>query len=335
VWLGVIPMPNRLLLAFCALLAACATPATDASGEARWRDEQLADVLRRHAPRAAAAVFPDDGERQAVRVEAQDPVVPAAGRRIDQREPQGLGIGPRSFQSRDGRLVAGARFGLGSVAVDVPGSRLDDRADAAFAALTLDGGQGAARGAGLHVETTGAGRELFADRRINDGAMPAFADASLVQIDAFPHVRFETLPAGAFVAPLRVGAFLDWTRIDHERAAVEREWLSAGPRLTLEPTLRLFGEPARGVDLLGRLGGDLGAAWFRESFRGGDDGDRTLRWAGEASLALRGTFGALQAEVGGACRHVGYDDIDSELYGDRDRTWFRQQQLFVALRATF
>ncbi|MFY9341550.1 MAG: hypothetical protein WAT39_03615, partial [Planctomycetota bacterium] len=227
-------------------------------------------------------------------------------------------------------LAAHANVGFGDVAAKVDGTLLRDRADARFLELGIEAGTGA----GLHANLWNSEAELFAGRRINDGVAPAAADGSLAGVDAFPHQRWDLLD-GTLRLPVRLGVFGDWQNLRHERAGVEREWIGAGPRLILEPTWRLLGDARTGLDLVGRVGGDVGGAWFKERFRGGDDRDFTVRWSGEAGLGLRGLAGHWQADLGYRLRHTTFGPTDSDLFGDRHRTLLQHQQVFVGVGVTW
>ncbi|MBX3464731.1 MAG: hypothetical protein KF830_16295 [Planctomycetes bacterium] len=255
----------------------------------------------------------------------QDPQPAAVDRGPATAAPATVSTGPRPFRSPQQPVVVRAAVGLGDVAAKSRDTRLDDRARAAFVRASVETGTGAA----LQAELWSSEDDLFQGTRINDGVAPADARATLRGVDLFPHVRFDLTGAGTFSLPLRAGVFAEWQTIDHEAAGVERRWLSLGPRVVFEPTLRLFGDGADGVDLVGRLGGDFGPAWFDETFRGGADGDSTLRWSGEIGAGLRGQWGALQAELGYGLRHALFGSIDSDLLGSPGRTDLQRQQVFL------
>ncbi|HZN38229.1 MAG TPA: hypothetical protein VFD82_05460 [Planctomycetota bacterium] len=247
------------------------------------------------------------------RAEAHGAQPPQEPRHIDQLEPKRLGI-----------TVATA-LGAGNVAVHVPGTPLDDRADAWFVKLSGEGTNGAA----LHVEAWSSETELFSGITINDGIAPAPGVARLQGVQVFPHVRIDTMHDAMFHMPLRLGLFVDWQEIDHDRARVEREWLSLGPKLLFEPTWRVIEHDLWSLDLYGRVGGEIGNAWFSEQYRGGDDRDSTGRWAGELGVGVRAEFGGWHAELGYQLHQTTFGEIDSALYGDRDRTEVQRQQLFL------
>lgn len=308
-----IPVP--LLLAS---LTACAAPAPGVDPE--WRAIQAERLQRLHAPR--------DADRVVAALLAQDPQ-PANARRehIDQREP----VGMRRFHKPLPRWFAHATVGAGNVAVRSNGTQLDDRADAGFLRVGLESGIGA----GLHAELWSSDSDLFEGRRINDGVTPAAADASLFGIQLYPHLRLPDVEYGAFSMPVRLGLYGDWQRLDHQDAHVEREWLSLGPRLLLEPTLRLLGDDTSRLELVGRAAGDIGPAWFAEEFRGGDDRDVTTRWSVECGLGLRGHMGRMQAEIGYDLHHTVLGGTDTDLLGDRSSTELQRQQFFFGLGLRF
>jgi hypothetical protein len=302
-----------LVLVSTLVFAACAAPDRSSA----WNEVQRQRLERLHgqvsAAEAVAAVIratPGGGE--------QEP------RHIDQREPERAGSGPRRFRTPLQPLSLRASVGAGNVKARAKGSRLGDRADARFLGVAVDAGNGAA----VHADMWSSDQELFAGRRINDGVEPAAADAALSGVDVFPHLRIDPLD-GVLTMPVRVGAYADWQALDHDTAGVEREWLSIGPRVVVEPTLRLLGDDDDSLSLFVRLGGDVGAAWFEEQFRGGEDSDRTVRWGGELGGGLRGKFGSLQLEAGYRVQHSRFQDTDTALFGDRGRTELQRQQVFV------
>lgn len=303
-------MRSLVLLSTVALTACAASP--DA-----WREVQRERLERLHEQRSA-------DEAVAAVIAATPGTSGQDARKIDQREPGRAGQGPRRYRTPLQPLSVRATVGVGNVAARVRGTRLDDRADARFLGVAVDAGNGAA----VQADFWSSDQELFAGRRINDGVEPAAADASLSGIDLFPHVRLDPF-AGAFTMPIRLGAFADWQMLDHDAAGVEREWLSIGPRVVIEPTLRLLGDEADSLSLFVRLGGDVGPSWFAESFRHGDDRDLSLRLGGELGGGLRGKFGSLQLEAGYRVQHARIDGTDTSLLGDRDGSELQRQQVFL------
>lgn len=315
-------MRSSPAVALC-LLSACAASGGSAS---QWRVIQQERLERLHQPlRPEAALATILRQEPQPGAAAQDP------RHIDQQEPPRSGVGARPFRSAPHPFTVTADVGIGNVSARIHGTRLDDRADATFAKVAID----AASGAALHAEIWSSDKELFAGRRINDGIAPANADAGLVGVQVFPHLRFDPWRDGALRMPVRLGLFVDWQQLDHDEARVEREWLSLGPKLQLEPTWRMFGRDHAALDLFGRLGGEVGPAWFTEEYRGGDDRDVTARWSGELGAGLRGYFGRWQGELGYQLHHTTFDSIDSDLYGNRSRTELQRQQIFVGLGVWF
>lgn len=308
-------MRASLVLA-AACLAACAAPP-----DSTWARIQRDRLERLHAPRLPDAAVAQ-AVQQAPRAASQDP------RHLDQREPASPGTGPRPF--RGPLLSVQATAGVGDVAVRVAGTQLDDRTPAHFFAAGLDTGTGA----GLRMNVISSDAGLFEGRRINDGIAPADADASRFGFDVFPHLRTAT-GTGALRVPVRFGVFADWQQLEHERAGVHRQWLAIGPRLLLEPTWRLAGNASRALDLFGEVGGDCGPAWFDESFHGGGDRDTTFRVSGDLGIGLRALFGTVHAEAGYRLQHTLYGATEGDLWGDRSRTEFQSQQLFLGFGLTY
>lgn len=257
----------------------------------------------------------------------QDP----QGGHIDQRLPEPVRRGPREYRHRWQPLVASVDVGFGSVMARAEGTGLDDRTDAVFARGRIDAGNGAA----LEVDWWRSDDELFRGQQIDDGLSVLPADAELDGVDVFPHVRLDGWRGEGFRVPLRIGVFSDWQQLHHEAASIEREWLAIGPRIVFEPTWTITGDEAGGLQLVGRGGGDLGPAWFRERLTIGGDRDVTVRASAELGVALRGVTGALHAEIGYRLRHVVLGEIETDVFGSPDRTELQRQQLFLGVGVTF
>lgn len=277
-------------------------------------DGDPADVVR--ATEVAAPPLP--------RARRQDP------KHLDQRLPAGPQAGLRSFHHAWQPLVTTLDYGVGDVMVRADGTRLNDRADAAFARARIDSGAGAA----LHAEWWGSDSELFAGKFISDGVEPKKAHAELGGADVFPHYRFDNT-SGNWSIPVRFGLFADWHQLDHQQARVEREWLSFGPRLVIEPTWKMLEGRDSSLHLFTRVGADAGAAWFTEEYRNGDDRDFLPRWAGEVGAGLRGEYGAWHFELGYRLHHTMYGESQGDLFGSPGRTELQRQQLFFGLGVSY
>ena len=315
------------------LLAACAAPGSPGV-DPEWNEVQRHRLERLRAERRPAdAVVALLG--RAPRDLTQDPKPATAERErphIDQIRPAVAGAGPRPFRAPNGPLVASVEAGVGDVMVRSSGTRLDDRADAAFVRAAIESGAGV----GVQAELWSSDDDLFAGTMINDGVAPIAADATLRGFSVFPFLRHDLVRGDRFSLPVRLGLFLDWQQIDPERGGLEREWLALGPRLQLEPTLRLLGEEGGDrLDLVGRIGGDVGPAWFRESFRGGDDRDTAPRWSGELGASLRGHVGRMHAELGYGLHHTTVGELDGELLGNPSRTELQRQRAFFGFGLRF
>jgi hypothetical protein len=314
------------------LLTACAAPGTPGVDPA-WNE-----IQRHRFERLRGSRSPDDAVIALLgrppRDLTQEPKPATAERekpKIDQVLPAAAGAGQRPFHSSAQPIVVRASGGLGNVRARSKGSLLNDREEAAFARVAID----SATGAAMHAELWSSDDDLFAGTRINDGINPADASAALHGIDLFPHVRLDTLEHGAFSMPLRVGLFADWQTLDHGPAGVRRQWLSLGPRVVFEPTLRLLGDDDGWIDLVGRIGGEVGAGWFDETYRNGDDGDVTSRWSGELGASLRAHVGRMQAELGYGVHHTNFGTIDTDLFGYHGLTELQRQQAFFGLGIRF
>lgn len=314
---------RRTLLLPLLFLPACATTSADAE----WATVQRARLERLHAARDPAVAL------ERVRSQAPGGAVPARqpqGQHLDQREPGRAADGPRPFRSALTPLRADVRVGAGNVGVRMKGTQLDDRADAWFGKASID----VATGSAIELDLWSSDTDLFAGRFANDGVDPKPAAARVGGVGLFPHVVLMPVD-GDFRLPVRLGAFGDWQQIDHQQARLERDYLSFGPRIVLEPTLRLLGDRRDSLELFTRFGGDVGAAWFEESFRGGESSDTTVRWGGELSGGLRLQLGALRGEAGYSVQHALYGDHDGELFGQDRQTGVQRQQVFVGFGITY
>lgn len=247
-----------------------------------------------------------------------------------QHTPERTGNGLRPWRLRWQPLEISLNHGIGDVMVRSDGSRLGDRTDAAFAQIKADGGHGA----GLHAEWWDSDSTLFSGKFMNDGVVPKVADAELGGVDLFPHLRFD-YQYGEWHIPVRIGLFADWHQLDHQEARVEREWLSFGPRILIEPTLTMFHKDDGDIHLFGRIGGDLGTAWFSEEFRNGDEKDIIPRWACEIGAGIRGTYGSWHAEISYRLQHTMYGETQGQLFGNPGRTELQRQQLFFGIGFTY
>ncbi|MCK5945245.1 MAG: hypothetical protein KAI24_24870 [Planctomycetes bacterium] len=317
-----------LAYAVFAALAGCASSEPSASD---WQRDQLARLEREHRHLPLADVLAEViAEAPAPRSEPPAAQGPEPDK-IDQRLPQRPGHGRRSFRHSWQPLVATVDVGVGDVMVRADGTRLNDRTDAVFARARVETGEGAA----LHAEYWASDPDLFRGDRINDGIVPRIADAELSGFDVFPHLRLDCDLGGDWRMPVRLGAFVDWQQLDHQPARVEREWLGFGPRVALEPTWHLLDGEQGSLQLFTRFAGDLGAAWFSEEFVNGDDRDVAARWSGEVGGGLRGSYGAMHAEIGYRLQHVMVGDLQGDLFGSSSGTELQRQQVFVGFGITY
>jgi hypothetical protein len=354
------PMRPAALLALsvAVALASCAS----STPSSNWRDNQHSRLTRMHEQRTLREVLADiiarapataataaSGLRQETPVtnnaverknveltyqsapKLQPKPVQGPGNEqnpshIDQRLPAPADVGPRSFQARWQPLEATLDYGVGDIMARADGTRLNDRTDAVFARARID----TATGAALHAEWWDSDANLYAGQFLNDGVVPKAANAELGGIDLFPHVRIDH-QHGDWSVPVRIGLFADWQQLDHQQARVEREWLSFGPRIVIEPTWTMLRGDNGSLNLFARIGGDAGAAWFSEEFRNGDDKDMTARWAGEIGGGLRGAYGAWHAELGYRLHHTTYGETQGSLLGSPGRTELQRQQVYFGV----
>lgn len=315
---------RRTLLLPLLLLSACATTSADAE----WASIQRSRLERLHAARDPAAALLRVREHAAgasgQSPRAQSPQAQSP-QHIDQRVD-----GPRPFRSALTPLRADLRVGAGNVGVRMKGTQMDDRADAWFGKASVD----VATGSAIELDLWSSDGDLFAGRFVNDGVEPRPAAARVAGVGLFPHVVLQPID-GTFRLPVRLGAFGDWQQVDHQQARLERDYLSFGPRVVLEPTLRLLGDRRDGLELFTRFGGDVGVAWFEESFRGGESTDSTVRFGGELTGGLRLQLGALRGEAGYSVQHALYGDHDGELFGPERETGVQRQQVFFGFGITY
>jgi hypothetical protein len=305
------------------LLAACASPG--AGVDPAWNQIQRERLERLRTAREPMAVVTELLGHEPAPLWPQEPE-PAVATRTATAAPASA----RPYARPPDSLRVRTTAGFGDVAFDASGTPLDDRTDAAFVQLGVD----SPSGVGLYLEAWGSGDDLFQGVHINDGISPAAGDASFRGLQVFPHIRHDLVRELDWSMPLRIGLFSDYQRLYHERANVERQWTSVGSRLLLEPTWRVYGDDGAWIELVGRVGGDVGATWFEEEFIGGSDSDAVLRLTGEIGASLRGNIGRMEAELGYALRQTTLGESDTELLG-RSRVDARQQQLFFGLGVRF
>lgn len=225
--------------------------------------------------------------------------------------------------------------GLGSVRAELGGTRLGDRTRAGQLRLQLESSPEVAHGAGLHVGLLQSRDDLFAGVLFNDGLEPARADATLQGLSLFPHGRWQLHDDGDVALHLRGGLHAELLRLAHDNTPVRREWWSIGPRVVLEPVWRAMQDRDRAVECYGRVGGELAIAGFQERFRGGEDDDRTWRWAASVGLGLRYRHGGLQGELGYEYGHTAFGATDTALLGADREARFTQHWLVCSLTLRF
>jgi hypothetical protein len=298
------------------------------SHKPRSLEESFAEVLA-NAP--GLTVLPGDVVGfEAPLVDQQKPEKPQEPRHLDQRLPKAVGFGPRSYRYAWQPLSVALDYGIGDVKVRADGTIFDDRADANFARLRLD----TASGAAIHGQWWSSDPDLFSGQFMNDGVEPKLANAKLGGVDVFPHVRLDNV-SDDWSIPIRVGVFGDWQQLDHQVASVEREWMSFGARVLMEPSWVLHSSEDSSIRLFARIGGDVGMAWFSDSYRNGNDEDVMPRWAGELGAGLRGEFGRWHADLGYSLQHTMYGETDGALLGSPNRTELQRQQFYLGFGMTF
>jgi len=257
----------------------------------------------------------------------QEPQQPErTGPKIDQIQPVVGGRRPY----RGGRIPLGVAVeaGIGSVAIDVPGTQLDDRVATTQLRVGIDGSPGAKSGAGMQVRIVSSDDDLFAGQRINDGVQPCPADASVLGLGAFPHLRFEGTAASLpFVT--RLGLAVDQFQLDHHRADVDRSWLTLGARLQTEPRYELTASEDGSLELFGRLGGQLGYGRFAEDYGVGQGDDWMPQLGLDAGLGLRWRSERWSAGLGYEYGRSWFGATDTSLFGERSSLGLEHQALFV------
>ena len=330
-------LPMRLAAILSLAITTAFTGCSISTPSGRWTEIQRHRLLKAHdsldEPGAVEEVIAQAPYYQyslAWRPKSPQQPKPGQDPKLDQRLPGAPQSGPRRFRHTWQPLEVTLDYGVGEVMARAEGTRLNDRADAKLARLRLDSGTGAA----LHAEWWSSDGELFADKFINDGIDAKPARAELGGADLFPHLSFDQ-SVGGWMIPMRLGLFADWQQLDHQEALVEREWLSFGPRLVIEPSWQFLQSQHLNLSLVSRLGVDAGAAWFTEEFRNGDDRDFLPRLGGELSAGLRASSGSWHLELGYRLRHARYGAMESELFGSPDSTDLQSQQVFVGFGVSF
>lgn len=320
-------LPILLASSSALLLAGCLSSDGDS-----WRDLQRTRLARMHQPRTPEQTLHEvlqSAPRPSRGTSPDTGASPQEAQHLDERLPVRQN-GPRAMRQAWQPLEATVDVGTGTISAHVSGTRLDDRTRARFVRARLDAGTGAA----LHVELNDSNGDLFAGVLVNDGIDPARADAELSGIDAFPHLRFDDLVEGLDM-PVRFGIFTDWQQLQHGAADLNRTWLSIGPRLVIEPGLPLAAGSDTHLELFGRVGGDVGYAWFTDQYRNGQDRDATVRWSGELGAGLRGTLGRLHGELGYRVVETTFGPLQTDLLGSHGRSGLGRQQFYLGFGITY
>jgi opacity protein-like surface antigen len=283
------------------------------------------------------------GSAPAAAPQEPQPAPPRRPPHIDDVEPPratGSGAaaseGPRPFsplqQGAADPIELSLAIGIGRFEFRSSGERYDSRTDAVTFRVNAEPLRD---GAGVELSGFLTDSTLFAGRTIHDGTSVVKADAQAFGIDMYPHVALQLDEGGPVRVPLRIGAFVDWLQLDHDAGGLDRTWFGFGARAQVLPELRLMERNARSLDLVGRLGGDLGGTWFHESFTTGDDSASTSRFGVEVGIGIRYRTGGLILDAGyrWILRHIGHTDTD--LFGNVDGTETRLQELFLGIGGTF
>jgi hypothetical protein len=255
---------------------------------------------------------------------AQDPQDPR--RHIDQIEPsRRRAVRP---QSPNEPWVARLGVGVGRLAFDAEGPRFkgDDTLTSVVAIVEPAAASG--NGPGLRLEAYRTGRDLFDGETMNDGQSVVPASARAEGLDAFPHYVFQPRSDGDLDFAVRVGPFVDVLEL-YQASDVRRTWQSIGGRVELEPSWTLWQGGGNRLDVRGLLGGDVGAARFREHFVGGSDDDTTLRLMGEVGVGLLWSTPSFVGELGYRFRAIDYDGTETDLFGDPSHTSVLTNTLFL------
>lgn len=356
------------LLISCLLLPACSlgpAPRSAADWRALQRErlQQLYSYDRQTPPPSPVQYVRPSAHWTPARAEPEPPLRPVRqdpqgkapqepiGRRpgeraIDDVEPAVQGRRDGGFRDAMGfrdhpdavaspRYRMSLEYGRGSFAAHSSGTQLDDRTSAQFFGFHAEPYEPRGVGPGVSLQAFASDNDLFHGETIYNGAGQQPADAIAYGIDMFPHWRWRPQLDGRFQLPMRLGAYVDWLRIDHRAADVNRNWFSVGPRVEVQPEYWLWRRGEDGAAVFGRLGGDLGFAHLQENWVTGSDSQPTSRWSGEVGggvrLQWRGMFGELSYRF----QRIGLGDAGTALYAGLHRVDLREQGLFLEFGGRF
>ncbi len=333
------PVPSAMqkshtaILVLAAFAAACASPPRRLD-DAEWaaiqrarlralRQAELAvEMPETVSPsRPAAAVA-----RRTAAPQGQEP----APRNIDQIEPR-----RRAIKNGAAGMSANAAVGVGNLDVRMGGTRLHGDDVVAAVRATVEAPEGTKLGPGVALEYMRTGDGLFAGELYNDGQQVRAADARADAIDCNPYLVWRPDVGAGWQLPVHFGAFVDTLRVQHGGSPVRREWFGYGLRVAAEPTWLLADDGDTRWDLVGRIGGDVGGARFRENFVGGRDEDQTLRLMGEAGLGIRMTSGAFTGELDYRLRAIDFGDTTTDLLGPDRHTTVRTDMVWLQAGVRF
>lgn len=288
-------------------LGACQSAGGDP--ESAWQEIQRERLLRLAEHRDPALVLE--------RLRATAPQEPRAGRHLDQQEPRG--IGRRRILGAVARDALTIEAGIGALDIDLAGTRFDARRPTARAEVGIEPRVEDAAGGGLRLSLQATDDAMFAGELLNDGLQPAHADARAVLADGFVYGRWHDA-AGDTRQDWRLGLFVEWFGIDHLVADLDRTWLTLGPRLEWAPRVRLTGDAAEHLDLVGRVAADVGLTRFDEQYVGAEDDAVTWRVGAAVRAGLRYESGRWAIEATGGAESAWFGGTDTSLLGEVDHS---------------
>lgn len=327
--------PRTAILVLAAVAAACSSSSPRRLDDHEWATVQRARLrtLRQAemALVASTATAPQPRAVEAATPQGQEPVgQEPAPRNIDQIEPR-----RRAVHTAATGMAANAAVGLGNLDVRMGGTRLHGHDVVAAGRVAVEAPESTRLGPGVELEYMRTGDGLFAGDLYNDGQQVRPADARADAIDCNPYLVWRPEVGAGWALPVHFGAFVDTLRLQHGSSAVRREWFGYGVRIAAEPSLQLHDDGDLRWDLVGRIGGDVGGARFRENFVGGRSEDQTLRLMGEAGIGIRMTTGSFCGELEYRLRAIDFGDTTTELLGPDRHTTVSSNMLWLQAGVRF
>lgn len=191
-------------------------------------------------------------------------------------------------------------LGAGTLEHRTRGTALDDRTDAGYLAIGVEGIARDGLGLGARLEAIGSDDRMFADTVV--GAPSEVRDGEL-----FLHGTGD-FGDDAFHCPLRFGLSLRSYGIRENASGSDLEWNSFGPRLEIAPDVALLQDHAVRWSLTGRLGAGFGATLVSQS--GAFENWETTMGTLDVGLGTRLRFSSVSIDLGWLSRRTHYAESD-------------------------